>query len=430
MSRCNLDRTVEDTETAITGSCLKQNRSVLDGLESNKAKVTEQIRDKQALLKALVKQGRIKLQSGYAFKEPPEPIPWDGRLEDKIQGMMLGLAIGDALGFPSEGQLPGRRREIAMAKLGQADITDYLPTDYGTGVPSDDTQMAFWTLEHLNEHRALVPELLAERFATGRIYGKGNTINDFKHLWNSGMRPWYRCAVKSAGNGALMRIAPIVIPHINHGLNPSVELWLDTAILSMITHMDGASVAACVAFIKMLWHLLGTDDIPEPDWWLNSYLSTAQAVEADPNYQTRTAKIPYRGLIWQFVWRELQNAKAGNWTTLEAANRWYSGAYLLETVPSVLYILSRYAHDPEQAIIRAVNDTKDNDTHAAIVGAAVGALYGKSGLPARWIEGLSGRTKADDDGRVFEILDRTIKIWGPPYKPAGPAPDPGEYHES
>ncbi len=48
--------------------------------------------------------------------------------------------------------------------------------------------------------------------------------------------------------------------------------------------------------------------------------------------------------------------------------------------------------DTLEAIIRAVNDTWDNDTTAAIVGAAVGALHGRSALPQRWIDGLLGRT--------------------------------------
>jgi len=56
----------------------------------------------------------------------------------------------------------------------------------------------------------------------------------------------------------------------------------------------------------------------------------------------------------------------------------------------VLLILSRHAGDPEEAIVRAVNDTRDNDTVAAIVGAAVGALHGRGKLPRRWVEGLAG----------------------------------------
>jgi ADP-ribosylglycohydrolase len=46
-------------------------------------------------------------------------------------------------------------------------------------------------------------------------------------------------------------------------------------------------------------------------------------------------------------------------------------------VPSVLHILAMHGDDAEEAIVRAVNDTRDNDTTAAIVGAAVGALHGR-----------------------------------------------------
>ncbi len=67
--------------------------------------------------------------------------------------------------------------------------------------------------------------------------------------------------------------------------------------------------------------------------------------------------------------------------------------------------------DPEEAIVRAVNDTRDNDTVAAIVGAAVGALHGAEALPKRWRDGLLGRTGADDDRRVFELMDRALERW-------------------
>ena len=67
--------------------------------------------------------------------------------------------------------------------------------------------------------------------------------------------------------------------------------------------------------------------------------------------------------------------------------------------------MTRYGHDAEEAIVRAVNDTKDNDTVAAIVGAAVGALHGEAALPERWRRGLLGKTGAADDDRVREILD-------------------------
>ena len=75
----------------------------------------------------------------------------------------------------------------------------------------------------------------------------------------------------------------------------------------------------------------------------------------------------------------------------------------------MLWILARHAHDPEEAIVRAVNDTDDNDTVAAIVGAAVGALHGRDALPASWQRGLLGRTAASDDGRVFRLIEEAVR---------------------
>jgi ADP-ribosylglycohydrolase len=105
----------------------------------------------------------------------------------------------------------------------------------------------------------------------------------------------------------------------------------------------------------------------------------------------------------------LGDAQRHGWNTREACDAWYSGAYLLETVPSVLWILANYAHDPEEAIVRAVNDTKDNDTVAAIIGAAVGALHGRQALPGRWQMGLLGRTTANDDGKVFRLIESAVR---------------------
>jgi ADP-ribosylglycohydrolase len=72
----------------------------------------------------------------------------------------------------------------------------------------------------------------------------------------------------------------------------------------------------------------------------------------------------------------------------------------------------RHGNDPEEAIVRAVNDTKDNDTIAAITGAAVGSLHGKEAIPKRWIENLSGRTTDSDDGRIFELIEEArVAFW-------------------
>jgi len=58
-----------------------------------------------------------------------------------------------------------------------------------------------------------------------------------------------------------------------------------------------------------------------------------------------------------------------------------------------------------------VNDTMDNDTIAAIVGALVGTLHGRESVPRRWREGLLGRTAEADDGRIFELVAEARRRW-------------------
>jgi hypothetical protein len=89
------------------------------------------------------------------------------------------------------------------------------------GLPSDDTQLAFWTLEQLLQDGSLEPERLAHRFARGNIRGIGQTVLKFLINLHRGV-PWYAAGPESAGNGALMRIAPVLIPHLPH---PSTSLW-------------------------------------------------------------------------------------------------------------------------------------------------------------------------------------------------------------
>ena len=245
------------------------------------------------------------------------------------------------------------------------------------------------------------PERVASRFCRGRIFGIGATVKGFIRNYKAG-QPWYKAGPRSAGNGALMRIAPMVIPHLRSG---GTELWADTALSAMITHNDSASISACLAFVRILWEALRMDNPPDPTWWLDTYVEAAKTLEVKNTYRPRGgAFTDYQGPLWLFVEEKVRKAHDQGLSVIEAGRGWFSGAYLLETVPSVIYILMRHGHNLEEAIVRAVNDTKDNDTIAAIVGAAVGALHGKAYIPERWIRGLSGRTTDCDDGKVFEII--------------------------
>ena len=340
----------------------------------------------------------IDIRRGKIFDMPPGPMPASVPF-DRLEGMMLGLAVGDALGNPTESMTAEER------SANQPEIRDYIKNKIGTykGIPSDDSQLAFWTLEQLIADNGLVPDHLAARFCKDRIYGIGKNMREFIENYKDMKMPWQKAGPKSAGNGALMRIAPMVFPHLKTG---TTDLWVDTALSAMITHNDSASIAACLAFTDMLWQLLQMDAPPAPDWWVDTYVKVARDLEQDDTYRPRGGKYRrYQGTLWQFVEERVPEAYRQKLSVRDASDSWYSGAYLLETVPAALYILMRYGNDLEEAIIRSVNDTKDNDTIAAIVGAALGALYGKQGIPQRWLANLSGRTKAGDDGAMFRLLD-------------------------
>ena len=368
--------------------------------------------DSERSLAELLESGGIELHASELLRRQPAPLPASFAFDERIEGMMLGLAIGDALGRPTEGRIPARRRKT------HGEVRDYVigrRAKQAIGMPSDDTQLAFWTLEQLNEDGGFIPERLAALFSSREIFGMGQTVSAFRRNFKKKKLAWHACGPNSAGNGALMRIAPMLIPHLR---SPSPALWADTALSAMMTHNDPASSAACVAFVAMLWELLTLDSPPARRWWLERYVELAAPLEGEARYRPRGGDyMSYEGPVSRFVEQRVGEALDTGLATVPACNSWFSGAYLLETMPCVILILARYGHDPEEAIVRAVNDTKDNDTVAAIVGAAMGALHGKSALPERWLDGLTGRTGHDDDGRCFELLSAARELWAPEAQP-------------
>jgi ADP-ribosylglycohydrolase len=322
--------------------------------------------------------------------------------------MLLGLAIGDSLGNSSEGMTPARRRAH------HGEIRDYLPNPYlgnrRVGTPSDDTQMAFWTLEQLLEDGRLEPAKLAERFATRQIFGMGRTVREFLRNYKDRGLPWDQAGPESAGNGSFMRIAPVLLPHVQ---SPGPELWADAATASRITHNDPSAIGSCVALVGLLWELLRAERAPDPEWWIDRFIERLRPIEEGRVLHSRVPGDDFAGPIWRLLDSHVRDALRAGVPTVRACDRWHSGAFLLETVPSVLYILARHADDPEEAMARAVNDTWDNDTCGAVVGAAVGALHGAGTFPKRWRDGLLGRTSFDDDGRVQELTELAIERFLP-----------------
>jgi ADP-ribosylglycohydrolase len=339
---------------------------------------------------------------------------------ERVRGMLLGHAIGDALGNSSEGLNPSERHE----RFGR--IETYLPNrhadDQRVGVPSDDTQLAAWTLQHLLLHDGLHPESLSDTFAARRILGVGRATYKFQEARRRGV-PWTRAGQPAAGNGVLMRIAAALPPHMATG---GRGLWADVALNAFVTHNDRLAIASAVAFTDVLQRLLAGERPSGPEWWLDRYLALGRPLEGDTSYTKRVTRGPlanWQGSAWRLVDEHVRAAVRQGASVLDAQDTWYSGAFLMETIPTVLMILARHGDDPQAAMLAAVNDTHDNDTIAAIVGAAVGASHGAEALPEEWRDGLLGRIETDDDGAYHLLVEEALGRWVYPRPWGRPKPD-------
>src|SRR5712692_1802523 len=131
---------------------------------------------------------------------------------DRSLGALLGLAIGDALGAPAEGRERG----------GYPRIADFaVSADKPFGEWTDDTAMAICLAESLLESGGFEPRDLLERFlrwyrhgenacgdqATGISAKTRRTLEDFERTGRLDVA----VATQNAGNGCIMRLAPVAI---------------------------------------------------------------------------------------------------------------------------------------------------------------------------------------------------------------------------
>lgn len=386
-----------------------------------------------AFLETLVGAKDIDLHRGALFDRAPGPAS-PGPGFDRAAGMLLGLAIGDALGHPLVAVPPAER----AALLGE--VRDYAVTAHGGdaahGLPSSITQLAFWTLDDLVAAGRFRPKRVVDRWCERPVFGAGATVRDALRDARGGV-PWQRCGRKSAGAAPAARVAPLLLPHLAGG---DAGLWADVALGTMATHNDSAALAAALGVAALLHGCLALGagrrrgavaaaslstaaaststapsgaHIPSPAWWAETFIAVARDVEVEPFYiVARPGQPTWRGRLWERVAATVSGASDADTSIADAAARWGSGEYALEAVPIALLILARHAADPEEALVRAANDAAAADIVAAIVGACVGALHGADALPARWRDGLTGRTTTADDGHVFAAITGARERWG------------------
>lgn len=374
------------------------------------------------MLRELIETDRLKLRLGAVFSQSPLPIDLASLREGRrIQGMLLSLAAGDALGHSTEWKYEAETRNREFGT-----IVDHVGNAFSLpGRISDDTQFSFWTLESLIEQGRFDFEAVAQSFVANRDRAVGmgrNTsgaLSRHAERLKTGTPPLHLCpgdpVVDGRGNGSVMRLAPLVLPHLR---SPSPQLYADFALAAFITHGHPAALAATVALGHLLWETLRRPlgEAPAQEWWLDEFARVASDLEPwppryGPGKPPETEMLRgFAGTLWEFVDGPVRRAFRRGVSVRDACSLkgFGSGADCFQSVPAILYILANHADSLESAIISAVNDTKDNDTVAAVVGAFTGALHGERAIRKKWLHGISSSSlrgkEASFDRELIERL--------------------------
>jgi ADP-ribosylglycohydrolase len=89
----------------------------------------------------------------------------------------------------------------------------------------------------------------------------------------------------------------------------------------------------------------------------------------------------------------------------ERAAAYPSQLHSIEELPIALAYLVIARGDFTNAVLGAVNYGRDADSIAGMVGAIIGAMVGKRGLPKRWMQEISARNRIDFDGTAHDLYD-------------------------
>jgi ADP-ribosylglycohydrolase len=294
-------------------------------------------------------------------------------LAEKVAGVILGTAVGDALGVPYEG-LSRRRLEkwLGNRPLRHGFIL-------GRGMVSDDTEhtcMVGQALLAASADADCFARALAWRFrfwffSLPAGVGRATLRSTVKLCLGF---PPSRSGVWSAGNGPAMRAA---ILGVCLGHDP--ELLRDYVRASTrMTHTDPRAERGALLVALGAWHgaSAGGQD--------TNGLSALAAI------RSRLADVDdeFNRLLDQLNEHLERDIPPGAFADTLGLQHGVSG-YIYDTVPVALYCWLHSPTDFRRAMEDVVRLGGDVDTTGAIVGGLVGATVGARGIPAEWIEGLA-----------------------------------------
>jgi ADP-ribosyl-[dinitrogen reductase] hydrolase len=293
---------------------------------------------------------------------PPTQIK---AVQDRAIGGLLGLAIGDAVGTTLEFRTRDSYEPLT-------DMVGGGPFRLKPGEWTDDTAMALALADSLLQPSGFDEADLMRRFlawrdtgaysCTGTCFDIGMTVSKALQKFSHTGDPIAGSTdPMSAGNGSLMRLAPVALRY----WNDQEQLSSIAARQSTATHAAPEAISACVGFSHIL----------------------ADAMQGLPRSQVlRKREGDNAGRIKEIL--------EGSWRG-KPRHQISSSGYVAHSLEAALWAVARTATF-EDAVLTAANLGGDADTTAAITGQLAGALYGESAIPQQWLERVAWRLKIKD----------------------------------
>jgi len=280
----------------------------------------------------------------------------------RYQGCMMGLAAGDALGTTVEFKSPGSFSPLT-------DMVGGGPFGLEPGQWTDDTSMALCLADSLIERKGFDPKDQMKRYcrwyregymsSNGRCFDIGNTVRsaleDFEETGNPISGP---TGSRSAGNGSIMRLAPVPLLYANFP-ESAIEL---SGKSSTTTHGAEACIDACRYFGGLI---------------VGAVKGASRKELLSPGYRPD-------GRSWQKddLVEEIFEIAEGRYKYKEPPEIKGTG-YVVKSLEAALWAFC-HSTSFEDGCLLAVNLGDEADTTGAIYGQIAGAHYGVDAIPISW----------------------------------------------
>ena len=315
---------------------------------------------------------------------------FDQAIFDQAAGAVLGSAIGDALGAGYEFTDPAPDQEIFMAGGG--------PFDWAPGEWTDDTQMAVAILDVISTGSADLQQI-GTNFLTWSDSNPPDIGNQTRSVLAAAENSEDLSAIaaafldanpNSAGNGALMRTAPVPLAC----LNDRDEIAQLAESVASLTHAHPDSVNACV-----LWSLAIQTAITtaEPD----KVFDWESAVRNGLEYVVEEQQDRWDALIAEAIIGPPNLFNPNGWvvTAFQAAL-----SAIVNTAESKEHPKSHF----QNSLVSAIRIGNDTDTVGAIAGGLLGARWGKKAIPSGWLSLLHGDRRRNSEQITSEDLEKLV----------------------